>query len=535
MKTIKLLIPSLVALSATPLITLSNCNPEPAPDEATFYIASAYLIDTKRGRIVLDWTPGGNAVEINNITFTYNDGVSAKIGGIIQDQSLSILLTFSEDITEDIDDGILSFHYVDNTAKTKGDKIISNINIRNGEISFSFDHTTMEAEKNGAIVLNYSPGSDEIEIDGKPTLTYTFKGEDKTADVRKESTIEGQLILPVWFDEEITEDITDGELSFKYINKTTGFSDYCTIKNIAFDWHSVDFSSVGWSKVIQPCDDYEKGIINEEQFCKKFYFKDSQGHIVEPTSFDDFIGQTKRVKINGISHDTIVIDQNKDTISGTDKKAALTFQFQNLVSDKDGNAITTNWDTTNNRNYWESQLCVLLNNDKDDEVESVYEMIKHESGNGNLWKAIKPVSITVNTYVTEKGEYEPITRPTKLFQPTINNIFSDKGIDVSEAGISGPEYLTPEHKLAYKAEGDQYKYYQNKIGDNPFYQLHYYKDLTIFDLNKKSPGYWLTSPSMFLPDIYKFAWMMLYSKDGSYANQNYCYSVSRGLAPCFCI
>ncbi len=534
MRKINLLIPHLVVY-LLPFITLSNCSSEPEPEEATFNIAKTDMTNERHGQVILDWSPSGNEVDISDVTFTYNNGTSADVGEIIQSQPMTIPLTFSEDIDEDITDGILSFYCIDSTAKVQSDKTIDNITItRFGRTTFTYDHTTMESEQSGSIVLNYLPAGDKIRIDGTPTLTYhNREGKKLTATVSVETISEGQILLSVSFEETVTDSITDGVLTFNYVNEDIGFSDTCILNNIAFEALPVDFSTTGWSRVIQPCNDFENGIINEEQFCKKFYFTDSQGQKVYPTSFDDFIGQTKRVRINGKWHDTIVIDYNKDHISNTNKNAALTFQFHNLISDTDGNAMTIKWDDTNN-NYWDSPLCDFLNNDTEDETESVLELIKADTGNGNLGTSIKSINKEVNIKEAGSDVYTTSTRPTKLFEPTVNNIFSDVGIQNS-SHPSFPNYLDDTHKQFLKCEGNQYKYYQNKIAYQAFYYDKRYSDLVIVDINKKcDDGYWLTSPSIYLSS---YAWHILYSSEEppiGYANQNYSNS-KRSVAPCFCI
>lgn len=46
-----------------------------------------------------------------------------------------------------------------------------------------------------------------------------------------------------------------------------------------------------------------------------------------------FVGLTKEMTIDGLTYPIMVIDENKDVISGTEKKTALTLQFRNLLTD----------------------------------------------------------------------------------------------------------------------------------------------------------------------------------------------------------
>ncbi|MCQ3907410.1 MAG: hypothetical protein MJ219_01270 [Mycoplasmoidaceae bacterium] len=54
---------------------------------------------------------------------------------------------------------------------------------------------------------------------------------------------------------------------------------------------------------------------------------------------DNFVGLSRTVPLNGIKHKVTVIGQNAD-IDKDGKKIALTFQFDTLICDVNGEALT---------------------------------------------------------------------------------------------------------------------------------------------------------------------------------------------------
>ncbi|MCQ3915155.1 MAG: hypothetical protein MJ201_05465 [Mycoplasmoidaceae bacterium] len=61
----------------------------------------------------------------------------------------------------------------------------------------------------------------------------------------------------------------------------------------------------------------------------------------------DFIGQERKVEVNSNDHKVIVLDTQEDTLysepneTSNDTKAALTFQFKNVICDESGRALKT--------------------------------------------------------------------------------------------------------------------------------------------------------------------------------------------------
>ncbi|MCQ2795129.1 MAG: DUF6273 domain-containing protein [Bacilli bacterium] len=126
------------------------------------------------------------------------------------------------------------------------------------------------------------------------------------------------------------------------------------------------------------------------------------------------IGATKKVKINEKDHIVKIIDFNHDYSELPDegnpdpnKVLGITFEFANVITDSNGNAVTTIWDgeyevSGNNYDYRKSVLNTFLNND-------VLNMLPSSGDldNPDLKEVIKPVDkkVGVNESETEGSQY----------------------------------------------------------------------------------------------------------------------------------
>lgn len=304
------------------------------------------------------------------------------------------------------------------------------------------------------------------------------------------------------------------------------------------------------------------------------YAEDCKANKFEPGTL---IGLERKVTVNGLEHKVLVVDENADTYSndGVTTPAALTFQFQNLISAGESSSsngplaksgLRINWGPEGSGQgsgaYWESILHHALNGTdsvpvlwkdimdtpveaKEDQI-SVYQMIQREDTNGNLANQIKQVKRAVCTYDSRDGHNNPLWKTTygtmRLFLPTISNYFSIWGIMTTHE-----EVITLEKKALCLTEGQtdgilkQYAYYAHgeKIGNNPISNEEIFKPTFKFACLKDVAGsgdrtlgswfYWLGSPY-----IQTDSQVANVSPNGCFCN----YGAAKDyncIAPCFCI
>lgn len=121
-----------VALISTlsPIIYLASCT---APTTIiTFSVSFGTMSNSKQGSFDLSWMPADTSLTLSNFKFKYiNDSKEATVR-VSQNSSkrpLTINLEFHEDISEDINDGKLSFHWKDEKNKTEFNKEIEGVKI----------------------------------------------------------------------------------------------------------------------------------------------------------------------------------------------------------------------------------------------------------------------------------------------------------------------------------------------------------------------------------------------------------------------
>lgn len=257
---------------------------------------------------------------------------------------------------------------------------------------------------------------------------------------------------------------------------------------------------------------------------------------------EDFIGLERKVVLNNQIHTVKVIGVNEDFVDAEHKvPVALTFQFDNLISNEDGKYLSVQWekgDNLNNIDYWDSTLENALNgsnvvweNDSQNNL-SVLQMINQSDK--ELAQGIKSVYRSVNSPNEKEKTFSPITQKTKLFCPTISNLFSQKGIQ-----DTNDKYIPDNTIELYCNEGKQYRYYADiaKIGDEPIinqfeiwtnFDCLKFKDCISSGVEDESSYYsWSSSPNVIGNDIWRFY------LDGSVFLGTYDYP--NAIAPCFCI
>lgn len=113
MKRWKIILPSLLATTSLPLVSLVSCgNPEDKPEFKQDGIGE--IVDSKTAIISIDWTTADKSMKFTKLSFSCN-------GGTIQATEIRCFnpsarpcrfeIKFNNDLTKNIADGIFNFHY----------------------------------------------------------------------------------------------------------------------------------------------------------------------------------------------------------------------------------------------------------------------------------------------------------------------------------------------------------------------------------------------------------------------------------------
>lgn len=267
---------------------------------------------------------------------------------------------------------------------------------------------------------------------------------------------------------------------------------------------------------------------------------------------ENFIGKQRKITLNGCEHKVIVIGTNQDQYKSKGKtyNAALTFQFDNLVSAKNEDASIslhvpwTSSSTDGNKNYWDTFLEIALNSTTNNvtwwnyssEKRSVYTMLK-DSDPKNLWtKNIKHVSRSVCVY--KNDEWSPETHEVNIFVPTISNIYSESGITNTD------DTYFSEYAEKILSEGQpnitnkQYAYYAlpGNVGE-----INAKTNVPVDCLRKKGIDgyygyYWFATPAFkCLSTEFTQAFSLTENSSHGYTNIISTASSNTAVCPCFCL
>lgn len=124
----KILIPTILTISSTPLISLGACK-ERNKERIVFSVDESTMDEPTVDYVQLSWTRSGDEISFNNFNFTSSQGNATVTYSQPITNPLSLTLTFSSEVTEDINDGVLSFHFEDATLGIVNDYQISRIHI----------------------------------------------------------------------------------------------------------------------------------------------------------------------------------------------------------------------------------------------------------------------------------------------------------------------------------------------------------------------------------------------------------------------
>lgn len=129
MKKLHVLIPSLVALSAAPLISLVGCGPDTPIEDVTFS-TSTKTISSTVANVNLDWEPSETSIIFTGVPTATCGTISISEAKFIgESRPQKIELTFSGNIDQDLEDVSIEFDYTNKTKKIDGHSKIDGIHI----------------------------------------------------------------------------------------------------------------------------------------------------------------------------------------------------------------------------------------------------------------------------------------------------------------------------------------------------------------------------------------------------------------------
>lgn len=300
-------------------------------------------------------------------------------------------------------------------------------------------------------------------------------------------------------------------------------------------------------------------------------YKNTPSFIANDNSFVGLIRKLP-ITINNktVDHDVVVIGVNHDNIydSPTNAKAALTFEFKNLLWDGEDTDVChpmyIRWnpplDYGKELNYWYlnenlySEIRLQLSTKVKDLIDAGLDRTEDNS-------PLKTVVKITNTGGDDKVISEqPIESHDKVFILSLSEVYSDIGINS----------LTHTHLRVidiyeewdfYKQEGERYEYWEKRIGDNSP-ALGYYGDagtnafapgVTIEEVSPNYSGYWFRSPRLrsmpepysYQDDFYKNCFACFPGNSTSFPEDNFDFvelspethhpAWDIGVLPCFCI
>ena len=207
------------------------------PEAPTFSITESsvdYDSINNTAVVHLDWTPSGDSIEISNLAFTYSgDKTASKVEqGDVTARPREITITFNEDLTNSITDGKLNFHYEDNVSEIEDDGVVENINIIVSEApAFSITDSSIyynSTNKTAVVHIAWEPPIYSLQLS---YITFTYNsGAKEASNVEQDETNLKEITIT--FNEDLTENITDGKLSFTYIDYTARIVGDGEINNI---------------------------------------------------------------------------------------------------------------------------------------------------------------------------------------------------------------------------------------------------------------------------------------------------------------
>lgn len=276
----------------------------------------------------------------------------------------------------------------------------------------------------------------------------------------------------------------------------------------------VDFTNDSWANVINYCN---KGI---NELCNAYHH-----------NADWFIGKKRKIKVNNIEQEVMVIGINHDITSSRGDDVTLTFQFNNILCWYNNKPLYCCWDSKAEPtlstlcDYWHTEFENNLNGDiegkeilwydkdkhKLDEKRCVLEMIEPEVAS-NIKKVVKGV----NTSDDEGQTWAPTKRGVKIFIPSLWSVYTVEQVYYS---------LGFNYDLR---EDYQYQYFVKIVGDKPTALYNY-------NLVKTYANTYVEDWALSTPCMGSQRGNIPYIASGGYASHNRTTIEVGSFAPCFCI
>lgn len=285
------------------------------------------------------------------------------------------------------------------------------------------------------------------------------------------------------------------------------------------------------------------------------------------------IGMEKEVMVNGIMHKVRLIGIDED-IDNQGNKIHTTWEFANVISDKNGFSLATVWNDvtkdnldTATSNYLVSTIrknlvglvgderqtsfdWYTINQNKKEEESSIYNCSIFDMLPSGLKRAIKPAKKVVNIFkVTEDGsEWEETDFCDSLFLLTpkemgYSEMYMERSLHAYTYYKADPPYGNNEIRVKQQVVGYSARSIRQytEIFDTKYYESTEHTGspgISYAGYNKKSYDggyYWLRSPMAAMPSAERTnddAWMI---GEYGFPSRFYVYNAALNVAPAFCI
>lgn len=274
----------------------------------------------------------------------------------------------------------------------------------------------------------------------------------------------------------------------------------------------------------------------------------SEGGIA-PSVFN--IGDTKLVTVNNQPHEVRIIGFDHDELPVSTNEnpqyAGITFEFANLISDSDGNALATQWNDTNtiagsNYNFLNGSIRQALNSSSTSGFlwaqkeattwSSTYKGSVLSMLPTDLTDEIKPVKKYVSCYANGQWQ-DTLINDDKLFLLSPREMGSNTEYQETEEHTSTYDYYESETSTLIKTQTNKVRLsteYYSLIGpsEGQIYQENVQNFAGCNEEDTYAGTYWLRSP--FITDN-ESAWLVV----DHYFNPRPSYYLAHSVAPAFCI
>lgn len=267
----------------------------------------------------------------------------------------------------------------------------------------------------------------------------------------------------------------------------------------------LDFVTDSWKTVIFYAN---QGI---EALSNAYY--DTPSYIANNYSF---VGLTRKIIIGQDEYTVRVIGANADTISGTQKKAALTFEFVQAISNSNWSAIQYPWNNDSPENVWYSHT-------SEADIRSFLQTYIFKEINQGLGFFGEETPIKRVNKITCYHDDDPITSQDTIFLPSLIECLGTNIINNSK------HFIIDQDRERYKNEGIQYEWYTRNINPDSDPSRESIEALEKKDLSGNTVQWWYRSGFFDIEVIY---WFSGQGQEQMWKDPT---SQPKAFFPCFCI